>query len=1607
MQAERDHLVRFVFPKLRQELLQRRIHLVDVDLRWGVTSDQDASEVCREVVDECHPRFLCMLGGRYGSVPAGKQHSITADEIHYGVLDREATQRGFSHFYFREERATIAMEETTRGEFREPKGSDSQKALTKLKQAIVDAGLNPFTYPAQWDKQSLRLIGLAEFGQQVHDDLLRSMKDDPELRDRFTESTEKLDEFAEENAAMEAFIEERTQRFVLGSRKVVMDELLAHASSTGGNGYLCLIGAPGSGKSALLSKFSRSFSDSSLITQSSSLLINHFVGASAGSTDVRRTLRRLCHELIDGTGITAEIPEDPEKLRAVFPEILKQASEKKHIVVLLDAVNQFDSTTQLAGLMWLPEELPENVRIILSAMSEVSGQQSADGIPSSAVSPLNALRHRRVPPKEIELKPLTLLSSARIVRAFLHRYRKQMDRKQQRALLSKTDAVTPLYLLSALEELRTLGTYEEITDRIAQLPSETQKLFTWILKRLENDDGFRDEDGRKIGSELVSKFASLMGVSRHGLSQQELVELLSPGDSQGNVAALIQLLRPYLMQRGELLDFYHGQFREAVTTAYLPAESQRLAAHDQLATYFRDKADPEKNQSWKGDSPRPLSELPFHLIQAENWTVLIGNADKPGVLTDLRFIEAKCTVGLAHDLVANYNATVTALPEFREERERLRVRDEAMLAYNRALKDYAVIRYEWLQAKKLGETTPEPIYPPLPLELKAEPEAEIPENHSERSARLRHFFNFVNAQLSSLISTPHDTLPLAYNLAKDGPVFDDAEKGIALRTEPWLRRSPRPPVIPFRPQCLRTLEGHSLGISSVSMSPDGRHAVSGSGDHTVRVWDLNTGACLRTLEGHNSRVSSVRVSPDGRRIISNSENNTVRVWDLGTGTCLRILEGHNEWVSSVSVSPDGRRAISGSKDNTVRVWDLNTGACLRTLEGHNAEVSDVSVCPDGRRAISGGGFGDNTLRVWDLDTGACLRTLTCGIAGVNSVSVSPDGRRVISGGCAGDSTVRVWDLDTGACLRTLTCGIAGVNSVSVSPDGRRVISGSGDKIVRVWDIETGACLRTLEGHNAGVSDVSVSPDGRRAISGGDNIVCVWNLDAGTNQRTSAVHSHGVNSVSVSPDGRHAISSGGWDNILRVWDMKTGSCLHTLENNKEGVYSVGVSPDGRRAISGGGFGDNTLRVWDLDTGACLRTLEGHSSEVSSVSVSPDGRRAISGSRDNTVRVWDLDTGACLHILEGHSEWVSIVNVHPDGRRVISGGDNTARVWDMDTGVCLYILEGHNGGGYKVSVSPDGRRVISNSENNTVRVWDLDAGTCLRILEGHNEWVSSVSVSPDGRKAISGSWDNTVRVWDLDTGDCLRTFEGHSAMVSNISVSVSSDGRWVISGGDNTVRVWDLDAGACIAIYNLRSSFTPLAFSPSTGRIVCGALNGQMHFLTPVNFPHSGPAILTAIRPRHACCPVCGKQFVLRPSVVAAIQDQSTAPVQQSSLSIKHPAILSSCPKCQHPLQFNPFFSVTKDFADVFHRSVYSKTVRIKKIVGLFVCLILIAGGVFMSRLWPLAWLFGVPIMLVGLSILAINVSGMLQLGACPRCGGVAPIWKKKTVHCKKCGSFKIS
>ena len=288
----------------------------------------------------------------------------------------------------------------------------------------------------------------------------------------------------------------------------------------------------------------------------------------------------------------------------------------------------------------------------------------------------------------------------------------------------------------------------------------------------------------------------------------------------------------------------------------------------------------------------------------------------------------------------------------------------------------------------------------------------------------------------------------------------------------------------------RLLVGHTDSVSSVAVSPDGKHIVSGSWDNTLRVWDLGTGRYLNTLQGHTGWVESVAVSLDGKHIVSGGRDHTLRVWDLGTGRYLNTLQGHTGWVESVAVSPDGRHIVSGSKDTTLRVWELGSGRCLNTLRGHTDGVGSVAVSPDGRHIVSGSR--NNTLRVWEFGTGRCLTTLQGHAHWVNSVAVSPDGRHIVSG--SADNTLRVWEFGTGRCLHTLQGHTDLVCSVAVSPDGRHIVSGSWDNTLRVWHLGTGRCLTTLQEHAHWVNSVAVSPDGRHIVSGSaDKTLRVWGL----------------------------------------------------------------------------------------------------------------------------------------------------------------------------------------------------------------------------------------------------------------------------------------------------------------------------------------------------------------------------------------------------------------------------------------------------------------------------------------------------------------------------------
>ena len=148
-------------------------------------------------------------------------------------------------------------------------------------------------------------------------------------------------------------------------------------------------------------------------------------------------------------------------------------------------------------------------------------------------------------------------------------------------------------------------------------------------------------------------------------------------------------------------------------------------------------------------------------------------------------------------------------------------------------------------------------------------------------------------------------------------------------------------------QIKNTFAGHDQDIYSLDFARNGRHIASGSGDRTVRVWDIEQGIEILTLSIEDG-VTTVAMSPDGTYVAAGSLDKSVRVWDTRGGHLYERLdgaEGHKDSVYSVAFAPSGRELVSGSLDKTIKMWELadhrpmmghstRPGTCIRTFEGH-------------------------------------------------------------------------------------------------------------------------------------------------------------------------------------------------------------------------------------------------------------------------------------------------------------------------------------------------------------------------------------------------------------------------------------------------------------------------------------------------------------------------------------------------------------------------------------------------------------------------------------------------------------------------------------------------
>lgn len=358
MQAEREELVKRVFPQVRALCESRGVTWTEVDLRWGLTdedvAEQRTLELCLTEVRNCRPFFLALLGRRYGwippDIPAGllerepwladrRGRSVTELEILYGALEEPDAQR---HAYY----CIRSPEQDASGGGQED--ADARRKLADLKERVRASGL-----PVRVGFRDAR-----ELGELVLADLMA-------LVNKLFPADENVSWLDLEKSYQAAFVASRTRLYIQrsGGYFRALDE---HVSGDGPPPILAVVGESGIGKSALLANWL----DHAAATREQ-LVVAHFL-AGHGAAEWDTMLRVLIAELAQWMGRGEEPPADPRALRVAFSECLQTAAAacaetNRKLVLVLDGLDRLADHDGAPDLVWLPEQLPAPVRLIASA----------------------------------------------------------------------------------------------------------------------------------------------------------------------------------------------------------------------------------------------------------------------------------------------------------------------------------------------------------------------------------------------------------------------------------------------------------------------------------------------------------------------------------------------------------------------------------------------------------------------------------------------------------------------------------------------------------------------------------------------------------------------------------------------------------------------------------------------------------------------------------------------------------------------------------------------------------------------------------------------------------------------------------------------------------------------------------------------------------------------------------------------------------------------------------------------------------------------------------------------------------------------------------------
>ena len=294
-----------------------------------------------------------------------------------------------------------------------------------------------------------------------------------------------------------------------------------------------------------------------------------------------------------------QLPQDFAGLKNTFKNILVSIPAEKKIILILDSLDQLSEANGAHKLLWFPNRLQQNVKLIVSSVSDYEEYSKEYGIIEKLLSDEMNLDESHI----VEVDTLKTETCHETLKLWFEQKHRCLSKEQEQDIGELIqDDVKPLYLKLIFDEISKWKSYERPNCHCPTIASCLKRLFI----KLEI----------KHGEILVRKALGYLTASRNGLTKIEVEDILSLDEDvlddvfEFHVPPIRRLpsilwarirrdLAEYIVDRdadgAKVMAWYHRQFIQEAVKRYLPSKAafgksfgakENLPLFKTLADYF-------------------------------------------------------------------------------------------------------------------------------------------------------------------------------------------------------------------------------------------------------------------------------------------------------------------------------------------------------------------------------------------------------------------------------------------------------------------------------------------------------------------------------------------------------------------------------------------------------------------------------------------------------------------------------------------------------------------------------------------------------------------------------------------------------------------------------------------------------------------------------------------------------------------------------------------------------------------------------------------------------------------------------------------------------------